>query len=174
MLTIAEARALIDRHLGQSSRATHSLFVGHLMREVAALLGEDAALWEITGLCHDLDFDLTKDDWSRHGLLTAEWLDGRLPVLALEAIRAHDHRTGVVSTEPIARSLKLADALAIIRDLLAEETVPVLRAPDATDRLVRALAARPYLAPLVIDNAQSLGLPLDRLADILAAAPPSS
>ncbi len=34
----------------------------------------DRESWEILGILHDADYELTKDDWSRHTLLTLEWL----------------------------------------------------------------------------------------------------
>lgn len=30
--------------------------------------------WEILGIIHDADYEITKDDWSRHTLLELEWL----------------------------------------------------------------------------------------------------
>jgi len=31
-------------------------------------------VWEILGILHDSDYELTKDDWSKHTLLTLKWL----------------------------------------------------------------------------------------------------
>lgn len=31
--------------------------------------------WEILGILHDADYEITKDDWNRHTLLELEWLD---------------------------------------------------------------------------------------------------
>ncbi len=113
MITREDAVVLLDKHLGDSLRARHSLFTGFLMKHLARMLDQPADLWEVTGICHDLDFDVTKADRSRHGLVTAEWLKDDLPDDALLAIQAHDHRTGVVSDTKLADGLKLADAVAI-------------------------------------------------------------
>ena len=93
------------------------------MRKLAKQLGEDADLWEVVGICHDFDEEVTRADRSKHGLLTAEWLADDLPVAALDAIKAHDHRTGFVSDTPLAgkESFKIATAdrpflFAIIRE----------------------------------------------------------
>jgi predicted hydrolase (HD superfamily) len=109
MLTKAEALALIHKHLGHTPRAAHSRFVAYVIRELAGIFAANADLWEITGLCHDLDFFVTCGDWSQHGLLTIRWLAGQLPDDALDAIAAHDYRTGIRSDTLIADMLNLAE-----------------------------------------------------------------
>jgi len=113
MLSPTEANNLILFHLGDGLRARHSVFVGYVMDHLAKLLGEDHVHWEVTGLCHDLDFEVTAEDRSRHGLLAAEWLRDELPDVALVAIQSHDHRTGILSETKLALALKLADAIAV-------------------------------------------------------------
>ena len=61
------------------------------MAQLASRFGAEAALWEVVGLCHDLDLPLTESDLSQHGPLAAQWLAGRLPPEATQAIAAHDH-----------------------------------------------------------------------------------
>lgn len=171
MLTIATAHRWIGARLGHSSRGRHSVFVGYAMRQLAGHLGVDELVWELTGLCHDLDFNAVADDWSRHGLLAAEWLAGELPEEALLAIRAHDHRTGVQCQSPLCRGLKLCDALAIIVPALGPDTAPILRPAEAVSMLSTRLADRAYLPGLLIDNAAALGVRLSLLADVVATAP---
>ena len=64
MLSNAEALDLIHKHLDDTPRAAHSRFVGYVMREFASVFAANAHLWEISGLCHDLDFFVTSGDWS--------------------------------------------------------------------------------------------------------------
>jgi predicted hydrolase (HD superfamily) len=64
------------------------------MVKIAKKLNEDAGLWKIVGLLHDLDYDEVKGKMQRHGIVAAEKLKGKLPKEALHAIKAHDHRTG--------------------------------------------------------------------------------
>jgi hypothetical protein len=174
MLGAVAASALVARQLGDTPRARHSIFVGHIMRRLAAATGHDAGLWYVTGLVHDLDYVETANDRSQHGLLAAEWLAGELPEDALAAIRAHDHRTGVMAFTPLAHALRLADALAITMDSVGSEAGHLLAQPEAAALLTARLAARPYLVPLLVDNARAIGLDLDAVARLLADAPPSS
>ena len=174
MLGAVAATALVARQLGDTPRARHSIFVGHVMRRLAAATGHDAGLWYVTGLVHDLDYFETAEDRSRHGLLAADWLANELPEPALGAIRAHDHRTGVTSTTPIACALKLADALAITMDSVGGDAGNLLGHPDAIGLLTARLATRPYLVPMMVDNAAAIGLDLETLVPLLSDAPPSS
>jgi predicted hydrolase (HD superfamily) len=116
MLTLARADELIRAHLGDTPRARHTREVGRLMGELARRSGNDETLWTLVGLCHDLDYFAVAGDWSRHGILAGEWLDGELPGVALRAIAAHDHRTGVTDDSLLGDMLKLADTVANLGD----------------------------------------------------------
>ena len=168
MLSIGDAHRLIDTHLGNSARAVHSQFVGRLMRRLAERTGGDPLLWELVGLCHDLDYEVTAGDWSRHGLVAAEWLANDLPSEGLDAIKAHDHRAGVISSLPISHALKLADALAIAHDHLGPDLVPLLA--HRPDELAPRLADRPHLPAMIVANSAAIELPLPALASIMTQA----
>lgn len=172
MLSTEEATSLIATHLGSTTRARHSMFVGFLMAKLAEALEEDRLLWEVTGLCHDLDFEETAEDRSRHGMVTAEWLKDDLPATALLAIQSHDHRTGVSSESPLSVALRLADAVAVGElDIGREEMVQALCGASPVDRLGEVLAERPYLAKLIIGPADELSIPLASLAAMFRTAP---
>lgn len=166
MMTRDEAYFEIKQRLGTTPRAVHSRFVGFAMRRVAESLGEDSVVWELTGLCHDLDFDVTDGDRSQHGLVAAEWLTGRLPEAALQAIRAHDHRTGVACNTALCVALRMTDALAVLRDDFGTDLPDLLADPDA---LRRRCVDRPWLARLLLDGAATLAIPLAILGDIARA-----
>lgn len=82
MLTRRTALSLVRQHLGDGPRARHSVFVGYVMASLATLLGEDAGLWEVTGLCHDLDFEVISQDRCRHGMVAGPFGTREAPVQA--------------------------------------------------------------------------------------------
>lgn len=170
-LTAAEARQLIADKLGTRPRAAHSLFVGELMAGLAHRFGADAELWRLVGVCHDLDYYAVDGDWPRHGLLTADWLDGRLPDEALEAIRAHDHRTGVVSYTVIADMLKLADALAVFDEQAGRAAIGTLGMSTAREAVQRHLAGKPWLGAIIDESAERHGLGASEIADLVSSLP---
>ncbi|NIZ61342.1 hypothetical protein DL239_10185 [Sedimentitalea sp. CY04] len=120
MLTLRQAQGLLDKHLANSNKAAHSRIVAHLMRRIAEKLQ-----------------------------VTAQWLEGRLPVDALGAIKAHDHRTGVLADTQIANALKLADALAIADACVGRDVMMQIGTFDGLHNLALCLETRPYLPPII-------------------------
>jgi hypothetical protein len=89
-LTRDQAYQLVKQKIGVNNLLKHILAVEAGMRSVAENLGEDADYWGLTGLVHDLDYNETKNDESRHTFITEEWLEQfELPEDMLYAIRAH-------------------------------------------------------------------------------------
>jgi hypothetical protein len=171
MLGTAEAFALVEEQLGDTQRAAHTRFVAYLMRRLAGTHDASAQLWEVVGLCHDLDYFQTKDDPSQHGLLTTQWLAGRLPEDALRAIAAHDHRTGVHDDTLLADMLKLADVVAVIEGRLGRDVVRHLGNGDPYEALRSSLPERGYLVDMLRHLTEKHAVPLATLASFVADGP---
>jgi uncharacterized protein len=85
-----EALELVTTHVKNRNLVRHMLAVEAIMRDLAGRLGADPDLWGLAGLLHDLDYELSAEDPTRHGLMTAELLAGRdVEPSILQAIRAH-------------------------------------------------------------------------------------
>ncbi len=107
-----EALELLEENLGNINLRRHCLATEAVMRRVAPRSGGDPELWGLTGLLHDLDYERTSDDFSRHGMVTAEMLEGRLPEEALRAIRAHNaEHTGVRRESDLEHLLAAGESL---------------------------------------------------------------
>lgn len=89
MVTREEAFSLLKTHNTEPNLIHHALESEAVMRGLAEKLGTDVELWGITGLLHDLDYSTTKEKENRHGLDTADMLEGKLPEDALNAIKRH-------------------------------------------------------------------------------------
>lgn len=86
-----QALELLGRHVGQDNLKKHCLATEAVMRHLARRLGYDEETWGLAGLLHDLDYDETKDDMTRHGLITAEILTRRgVSDEIVDAIKAHN------------------------------------------------------------------------------------
>jgi len=109
MLSKQEALRLIDGR----SKAKHMIAVSAIMKGLAKRLGMNEEEWELVGLLHDLDHDEVKGDMSKHGLVAAKMLKGRLSEECLYAIRAHDHRTGVKPKSVLDKALIASDIVSI-------------------------------------------------------------
>jgi predicted hydrolase (HD superfamily) len=171
MLSVLEADRLVSEHLGTTSRAVHSRVVAQVMRLLAHGFAADADLWEVVGLCHDLDFFATRDDGGQHGLVTIAWLGDRLPAEALDAIAAHDHRTGVNADTRLADMLKLADVVAVIDARLGRGLLLAIDERNAISTLRSQLADRPYLCAMLERYTQKHALSVASVLKIVRASP---
>ena len=52
-----EAQRLLEQHVQDDYQRLHARMVATAMEGYALLWGEDATLWYLTGLLHDLDFE---------------------------------------------------------------------------------------------------------------------
>ncbi len=89
MMHREEALELLQKNLNDESLMKHSLSTEAVMRKLAERLGKDQETWGLTGLLHDLDYAMTADDHTRHGIESAEILKDRLPDESIRAIRVH-------------------------------------------------------------------------------------
>ena len=105
---LAEVEARVaNQHLRRHMLATEAI-----MRALALRLGQDADIWGLAGLGHDLDAEETEADVTRHGAVAAETLGALgLPPEAVHAVAAHNPDTGVAATERIDVGLIAADQL---------------------------------------------------------------
>jgi len=90
MITKEEAMDLLMAKNPEPHMISHALESEAVLAAMAEKLGQDAALWGLTGLLHDVDYPVTKDDPAKHGLMALDILDGKLPQDALDAIAAHN------------------------------------------------------------------------------------
>ena len=112
MLTRDEAFALLTKHVPDAQLINHSLESEAVLTALARRLGQDEALWGLTGLLHDLDYATTKDNPARHGLDSADMLADKLPEEALAAIRAHNaEHTGVSPVAPLDFALRSGETV---------------------------------------------------------------
>ena len=85
-----EALKLVKENVSNKNLRKHMLATEAVMKHLARRFGEEEALWSLTGLLHDLDYDQTVNDFPRHGLNTAEMLTGAdVPEEAVYAIKSH-------------------------------------------------------------------------------------
>lgn len=110
-ITREEALNLIKQYIKNEKLIKHMIAVEAIMKKIAQRLGENIELWGLVGLLHDLDYEITQNDFTKHGLVTAEILKDKLPEEAINAIKAHNEKTGFVDNSKLAIALKAADAI---------------------------------------------------------------
>lgn len=86
----SEAMDLVRSRVKNKNLVKHMLATEAVMCRLAQHFGEDEKLWGLTGLLHDLDYDETVNDFPRHGLVTAEILEGLgVDGQIIDAVKAH-------------------------------------------------------------------------------------
>ena len=173
MLTRDAAFALVCQQNPEPNLIQHALASEAVMQALAVRLGEDEALWALTGLVHDVDFPQTKENPAQHGLLGAEILEGKLPAEAITAIRAHNSEyTGVAPQTRLDYALRagetvtgLVSAAALVR--------PAGMAGMEAKSLKKKMKDKAFAASVNRDNireCEKIGLSLDEFLTLSIAA----
>jgi len=90
----------------------HMLAVEAVMKALAEKLNQDKDRWGITGLLHDIDYEVTKNDSEKHSLIGAEWLkEMGLPDDLVYAVRVHNERHCLPRISLLDKALYIVDPL---------------------------------------------------------------
>jgi len=112
MLGRDDALRLLEENVRDRKIILHMIAVGAIMKELARYFGEDEEVWELVGLLHDIDYERTKDDPSRHGLVAEEILRSLVSEDILRAIKAHNfENTGIEPRTRMEKALIASDAI---------------------------------------------------------------
>ena len=112
MLSRADALRLLEENVRDKKIILHMIAVGAIMKELARYFGEDEELWELVGLLHDIDYERTKNDPSKHGLVAEEILGSLVSEEVLRAIKSHNYEnTGVEPKTRMEKALIASDAV---------------------------------------------------------------
>lgn len=90
-----QAQKLLEENLKDEVNILHSKETEFIMRDLAKKFGEDEDKWGIIGLLHDIDWEETKDDTSKHCVRAVDILKkaGGSDFL-IEAIQSHAYGQG--------------------------------------------------------------------------------
>ena len=89
-MTREEALILMKSKLKNRNLQKHTIATEACMRFLARHFGEDEELWGLAGLLHDLDYEETAKDASKHGLVSAQMLEEiGIDERIIHAVKAH-------------------------------------------------------------------------------------
>jgi len=112
MMTRQEGLELLKKHVDNKNLFKHSISVEAVMRRLARHFGEDEELWGIAGLLHDIDYDATKDDPSRHSLEGSRMLEELgFPESLVYAVKVHNDYHGLPRQSRMDKALFATDPL---------------------------------------------------------------
>jgi putative nucleotidyltransferase with HDIG domain len=106
------ALAAIERSVANRNLIAHMLATEAIMRALAVRFGEDADVWGVTGLLHDIDVETTEGDMQRHAKEGAEMARelGASEAQAA-AILKHNETHGLPRETLLEKALYCADPL---------------------------------------------------------------
>jgi putative nucleotidyltransferase with HDIG domain len=85
-----EAVQLLREKLTNKNLFKHSLATEACLKELAQHFGEDEASWALAGLLHDIDYEETNADPTRHGLVGAQLLETKgINEKIVRAVKVH-------------------------------------------------------------------------------------
>ncbi len=108
-----QALELLRQYVTNQNLIKHMLASETIMRALAKKLKSDEDEWGLTGLLHDLDFEQTKNNPAKHGLITAELLTAEgFNDKQLHAIKSHNvEHTGITRESELDYALVCAEQL---------------------------------------------------------------
>jgi len=107
-----EALQEVKKNISNDKIILHVIAVAKIMKALARRVGKDEELWEVVGLLHDIDYERTKNEPSKHGLEAEKMLENRVPPEVVRAIKAHNfENTGVLPESDLDKALIVADAV---------------------------------------------------------------
>ncbi|MEM0233023.1 MAG: HDIG domain-containing protein [Candidatus Nezhaarchaeales archaeon] len=111
-MKMEEALRKVRENVSNDKIVLHMIAVATIMKALARHLNKDEELWELTGLLHDIDYELTRKNPKRHGLEAERLLKGTVRPEVINAIKAHNFDdTGVMPENDLDKALIAADAV---------------------------------------------------------------
>jgi lysyl-tRNA synthetase class 2 len=135
-ISYEDAQAFMKKYITDKTIYLHCLETEIVMRALARHLGENEEEWGTIGLLHDLDWELTREDVSNHGVKVIEILkEAGATQFLINAIISH-----VYGHESVPHYLEMARITKLEHLLAAGETVTGLIVACAKVRPDKSLA----------------------------------
>lgn len=163
------ALGIVRRYTTKEITYRHLISVEGVMRALARHFGEDEQRWGYAGLFHDLDYDVTADDFEKHTQLTVRWLreEGYSDEQVLNAIVAHkepEYRTDLMS-----RAIVHADAVAgllVASALVRPEKAAGMKVSSVKKKLKEKSFAPGVEREEIREVEEKIGVPMDEFIAI--------
>ncbi|MCS7184021.1 MAG: HDIG domain-containing protein [Patescibacteria group bacterium] len=162
---------LIDQYIKNENLKKHLLATEALMRSLAKKFNQDEEIWGITGLLHDLDWEITKETPEKHPFIAVEILEKEgFPEEIIEAIRKHNHIHNLIPETLLEKALYsceeitgliVAVALVMPNKKLAEVTVDKIMS-----KFKEYSFARGVNREIIMKCEEFLGIKVEELAEI--------
>ena len=165
-ITRDEALKYLKAHLKNEKLISHCLATEAIMRALAQKFNEDQEVWGLAGLLHDLDYEITGEDPSRHGQETARLLEakGVLPAIA-DVIKKHNAEgLGIERSTVFEHALTCAETITgmIVATALVypDKKISSVKTKSVTKRMKTPHFARAVSRDRILE-CEKIGIPLN-------------
>lgn len=172
------ALELLNAHIKNLGLIKHNLAAGALMKALAYYYGEsdEADLWELAGLVHDLDWEMTQSEPEKHTEPAADILKKEnFPPEVIEAVYRHNFHANHPAPETLMEKVLyytegvtgLIVAAALV---LPSKKISDLTAESVMKRFKEKSFARGVDRGLLMEMEEKLGMRIEKLVDIALPA----
>lgn len=166
---------LLHQHIKNPKMIQHCLASGAVLRSLASRLGRNENDWELAGLLHDIDVEITNADPFTHGLVGAKMLEelGLSPDVA-DAVRMHNEMaTGIERHSEFQHALAAGETITGLITAVAlvypDKKVSSVKVKSVTKRMKEKAFAASVKRENILE-CEKIGLNLDEFCEIAIKA----
>lgn len=170
-ITRDEAFSLLKAHLKNEKLVGHSLATEAIMKKLAEHFDEDPVIWGVSGLLHDLDYEMTGENEATHGLETAKILEQKgVSPAVIDVIKKHNAEgLDLERTTRFEHALTCAETITgmIVATALIypDQKISSVKVKSVTKRMKTAHFARAVSRERIME-CEKTGLPLNEFVKI--------
>ncbi len=166
---------LLKENIKSENLIKHSLAVGAVMKKLAEYFDEDSNKWEIVGLLHDIDYEITKDTPEFHSKEGAEMLRKLgLEEEICQAVLTHNEIHNILPETKMAKALYCVDPLTglIVAStlVLPSKKIKDLTLENVLNRFKEKSFAKGANREIILKCQEYLGLTLKEFIEIALEA----
>jgi uncharacterized protein len=160
-----DAFLLLTKHLKNEKLVSHCLAAEAIMRELAPRFDENPEMWAIAGLLHDIDYEITDGDPTRHGKEGAELLlnHGVSAAIAGAILKHNAEGLGLERTTVFDHALACAETMtgmiAATALVYPDKKIASVKPLSVTKRMKTPHFARSVSRDIILE-CETIGLPL--------------
>lgn len=174
LISREEALAEVRKNIKNENMVRHMLATEAAMKKLAEYFNEDANLWGLTGLLHDIDTEITNENPLEHSKVGYEMVKTLgLPEEAAKAILTHNEAHGIVPDSLMGKVLRAVDPLTGLITAVAL-VMPDKRLSSVTpERVLKRFKEKRFAAGAnreQIATCEDFGLSLEKFVNLVLQA----